>query len=133
MKKEKLMIGDLVSVLGTPMRIAELGTVRAGFLDENGEMFYNGYDIIEPIPLTTELLAMNNFKNRGDNHLTYDYGYCYYIEVINCYCGSDDEVTVNLKAGDYRDFMTELRIKVRYVHELQHALRLCEMRKEIEI
>ena len=133
MKQEKLMIGDLVSVLGTPMRIAELGTVRAGFLDENGEMFYNGYDIIEPIPLTTELLAMNNFKNRGDNHLTYDYGYCYYIGVINCYCGSDDEVTVNLKAGDYRDFMIELRIKVRYVHELQHALRLCEMRKEIEI
>ena len=55
MKKEDLMIGDLVSVLGIPMRIAELGTVRAGFLDENGEMFYNGYYIIEPIPLTEDL------------------------------------------------------------------------------
>lgn len=133
MEAKKLMIGDWVSVSGTPMRIAALGTVKAGFLDGKGEMFYHGYDSIDQIPLTAELLAMNKFKHRGDNHLTYDYGYCYYIEVINCYCGSDDEVTVNIKAGDYSDFMTELSIRVRYVHELQHALRLCETKKEIEI
>ena len=87
----------------------------------------------KPIDLTAELLEINDFKPRGDNHFTYSYEYGYYIEIVNCYCGSSNEVTVNLKAGDYRDFMTELRIKVRYVHELQHALRLCEIGKEIKI
>lgn len=88
--------------------------------------------VYEPIELTSERLAINNFKYRGGNHFTYDYQYSYYIEVIDCYCERDG-VTVNIKAGDYRDFMTELRIKVRYVHELQRAMELCGLKKELKI
>lgn len=86
--------------------------------------------VYEPIYLTAERLAMIGFNHRGDNHFTYTYEYGYYIEVINCYCGSADGITVNIKAGDYRDFLTELRIKVRYVHELQRAMKLCGLTKE---
>lgn len=87
--------------------------------------------VYEPIELTAEWLVRNNFKHRGGNNYTYSYEYGYYIEVINCYCGSADGVTVNIKVGDYRDFMTELRIRVRYVHELQRAMKLCGMTKEL--
>lgn len=89
--------------------------------------------VYEPIELTPELLIMNNFKHQGGNHYTYSYEYCSYIEVINCYCGSADGVTVNIMSGDYCDFMTELRIRVRYVHELQRAMKLCVLKKELKL
>lgn len=124
MKKEDLMIGDLVSVLGIPMRIAELGTVRAGFLDENGEMFYNGYYIIEPIPLTEDFLEKNGFKSNGTERLWHKQ------------CEEDFRLLIDTKDNDallcvFTYGFCELRTNVRFVHELQHAMRVMGIKKSL--
>lgn len=61
MKANELMIGDKVTVNKTPLKIADLGIVKAGFFDSKGKMFYHYYDNIEPIPLTTEILKKNGW------------------------------------------------------------------------
>lgn len=90
-----LMIGDWVSVTGTPMRIGALGTIKAGFLDGKGEMFFHNYDILEPIPLTHEILVKNGLEESFDGAIEYRIA------------------------------------KLEYVHQLQHAIRLLGIDKEI--
>lgn len=145
MKKEELMIGDWVSVSGTPIRIAALGTVRAGFIDGKGEMFYHGYDSIEPIPLTEEILVNNGFK-RIDTTIG---NYALAINVENEYDVNDynrprefERISTYLRGGYFDGFFEiENRIKeeysccrrsCKYIHEFQHALRLCGIEKEIK-
>ncbi len=122
------MLGDWVSVSGTPMRIAALGTVKAGFLDGRGEMFYHGYDSIEPIQLTAEILEKNgiNLNPQGSYRigryasidLTGDGRYFAYL---------------NTNTNTNTDDPSFLRHCGKYVHELQHAFRLCGIEKEIDI
>lgn len=124
MEAKKLMIGDWVSVLGIPMRIAEHGTVRAGFLDENGEMSYNGYAIIEPIPLTAEILKKNK----------YDYNDSLHEWATDSFCIEFGHVLSNEEQPDhFFIWVSDCEVELNYVHELQHALRLCGIEKEIEI
>lgn len=124
MKKEELMIGYWVSVLGIPMRIAELGIVRAGLLDENEEMSYNSYAIIEPIPLTAEILKKNK----------YDYNDSLHEWATDSFCIEFGHVLSNEEQPDhFFIWVSDCEVELKYVHELQHALRLCGIEKEIEI
>ena len=136
MKKEELMIGDWVSVLGIPMRIAELGIVRAGLLDEkeemsraglldeNEEMSYNSYAIIEPIPLTTEILKKNK----------YDYNDSLHEWATDSFCIEFGHVLSNEEQPDhFFIWVSDCEVELKYVHELQHARRLCGIEKEIDI
>lgn len=130
MKAPELMISDFIAVNKTPIRIAALGTAKAGFLDARGEMFYHYYDNIEPIPLTAEILEKNGFKKKKYSNLetlfygefkNYDFIYvrsfgCPEFEIGNSF---DEE-------GELQEFTT-----IKYVHELQHALKLCGIEKEI--
>jgi hypothetical protein len=122
MKANKLMIGDVVSVNYTPLQITALGTAKAGFLDARGEMFYHYYDNIVPIPLTREILKANGIN----------------IEVapytpnwIRCILNPNFFLEDRLK-GFYH-FNGNNLAKMQYVHELQHALRLCGIEKEIQL
>lgn len=124
MKKEELMIGDCVSVLGIPMPIAELGIVRAGLLDENEEMSYNSYAIIEPIPLTAEILKKNK----------YDYNDSLHEWATDSFCVEFGHVLSNEEQPDhFFIWVSDCEVELNYVHELQHALRLCGITHEIII
>ena len=85
---------------------------------------------IEPIPLTPEILEKNGFKPDvpGDA-----YKYSYQIDsvsIVECYANAVGE-------GRHRGVIsfgdTRLRITLVFVHELQHALLLCGIDKEIEL
>jgi hypothetical protein len=122
MKGNELMIGDIVAVNNTPLQIAALGTAKAGFVDAKGEMFYHYYDNIVPIPLTREILKANGFN----------------IEVapytpnwIRCILNPNFFLEDRLK-GFYH-FNGNNLAKMLYVHELQHALKLCGIEKVIEL
>lgn len=129
MKANKLMIGDVVSVNYTPLQIAALGTAKAGFLDARGEMFYHYYDNINGIELTDEILK-NNITGDEDG---------YYL----CVKAMSGEIVIvkqsdnnfYLAARCYNDgkyiLVGGTETRLRYVHELQHALRLCGIEKEI--
>lgn len=69
-------------------------------------------DELEPIPLTEEILKANKFEYRGFTA----YESMHYDHSVTVYFNKDREIFM-LIGGEQR--------WMRYVHELQHALRLC--------
>ena len=99
------MIGDWVVVgSGEPFKI---GIIDPDFLF---------WDEVQPIPLTPEILEKNGFS---DNY-AYDN-----LSYATDFVGDIIGVHIVGKGG----VMDEMYFK--YVHELQHALRLCGIEKEI--
>ena len=131
MNVNDLMIGDWViphiwDSIGEPSKI-----VGISYHSYEGKDYVDGVDCevwdelspndIEPIPLTSEILEKNGFEYDNYNHnwiydeFTIDYGHL--IE-------EDD--------NDYLFiWVADISVKLTYVHELQHALRLCGIKKEI--
>ena len=120
MKANELMLGDLVLCDGKPYRIAEIGGMVC--LDYEKELFAALEDI-EPIPLTAEILGKNKFsKSRlmgEQRHFTY-----YLAPSVSLLAIYDADFSLHI--GDSARY-------IKYVHELQHALRLCGIEKEIEL
>ena len=124
MKANELMIGDWISVMEIPAQVFELSydkeekEMTIGILDPQGEVYscYYGYDHVEPIPLTAEILEKNGFNE------TFWGG-----EWTN---NKVDFILIEHNDG-FR--VTNTNIVLSGVHQLQHALRLCNIEKEIEI
>lgn len=130
-----LMVGDLVRFKENyPQKelqgkIAKVKGVR-GRIDvrtQDGEYHESEHpDWLEPIPLTEDILEKNGFeyeRNAGYIFDDYDGNVVIY-----------DDYNNRLKILQNHDvsFNRECFSKV-CVHYLQHALRLCEIRKEIEL
>ena len=132
-----LMIGDYVIRKNVPNEFLIVDTIDSirdiVYLDLDGLGITEKIENIEPIPLTSEILEKNGFiikkkwaqiGNFGDSPLIM----WHFV---------DDPIL--------RDYNTELeihqndtgkvhvRIPCEYVHELQHALRLCGIDKEIKL
>lgn len=119
MKAEELMIGDWVNVgndeFAFPDQIYSLGydEVDSGHGDMVGTY---RYDELFPIPITPEILEKNGFVKQGFpgwEIYTEDFLILWRIRCFNAANGSFH------------------RSHISYVHELQHALRLCGIKKEI--
>ena len=118
MDKSELQIGDWVYNTHNRQneQVAEIGSglVMLAYND-----LYE-YDEIEPIPLTSEIL----YENLRE-----------LPEVIRWFWddkkSTDDEMWFIIHTNSL-DHIT-LDASIRYVHELQHALRLCGIEKEIII
>ena len=79
---------------------------------------------IEPIPLTAEVLKENNFEKHYDGD----------IIVYTHPQGIIIEMGINYKlSDDGRFYVRGIQHRLYYVHELQHALRLCGVDKEITL
>lgn len=122
METAELMIGDWVMYRGEPTMVYEIDDYYERINTEPDG--YNAITCVEisditPIPLTTEILKKNGFQQ---------------ISITEYVSG---KVTISIliegfliiiKSGNAR-----VKITIKYVHELQHALRLCGIEKEIEI
>jgi len=115
------MVGDWVNIAvegyNNPTRIREIGSFWVKVIRD--EMEY-GNILVTPIPLTTEILEKNGFKSCKEG---YDIGIplLYWDKYCTAVCGwthCDDLIEV---------------FDCRYVHQLQHALKLCGITKEIEL
>lgn len=133
-----LMIGDWVMLYDRPRKVEIIydnGRVQVGCIEED-------CDELEPIPLTPEILEKNGWipDNSNDHLRIYNlrYGKGYSTIAI-----SDDgklsiEVSAEIAKKDKRgraDLVTFARDWCNgfCVHELQHALKLCGIDKEIVI
>ncbi len=129
MKANELMIGDWVqNPLGWKAQVQSIRYVNT-IKDEwewlvkigiNNETFqdYLSLNEIEPIPLTPEILEKNGFSNNyGEDDLSYA------IDAVG------DVIGVHIVAGSW--ILDE--VYTDYVHQLQHALRLCGSDKEITL
>ena len=121
MKLTDLAILDWVLINNTPHKIQAIDSIDAEILADDelyyvGEDRHHSEDKIEGIPITPEILEKNGFIKV--NSQRYDYGY----PDTDCY------VKVNPKKNmihvNGRNANSNL-YSHSFVHELQHALRLC--------
>lgn len=128
MKANGLMLDDWVYVVGTFISVGENGaatsisisdvetraakinclTNKATYTDAptSGEYLFN------PIPLTSEILEKNAYPDKGSWYYFGDFYVAHYGDCYVIHQNPDD---------DKREFLC----RIYYVHELQHALRLC--------
>lgn len=119
MKANDLMIGDWVNLYDSPIKINidDLGVI------ERDETYDKGVHC-EPIPLTEEILEKNGFKKVEKDlfHLGQS------SIGVDTWLGIDNNV-IYVDAL-YHDGEIAF-CKCEYVHELQHALKMCGIDKEI--
>lgn len=124
MKAEELMIGDWVCYRGTNIQVTSLynkgGSNEIGWSDKES-VWVNGRTV-ELIPLTPEILEKIGFI-----HYT-----------VTDFYMLKEESSEPIHLDNYNENGWRLRIncdnipcECKYVHQLQHALRLCGINKEI--
>lgn len=129
MKAQDLMIGDWVQhpvYMGNlvPCRVVGISTeITVEF--ETGARKYEALKFAQPIPLTNKILELNGWEygdwgdeNYTDEYYTFDDDFDIHI---------DDTGNFEIRTVDGQT------IKIKYVHELQHALKLCGIDKNIEL
>lgn len=106
MEAKELMIGDWVS-----MRLPN-GKYMADDQLMSVDAVKEGRLIVEPILLTEEILKANGWELIGN----YD---------RDSFYAKDGVFNLNLSNNVFRLFVSCNVIVIRYIHQLQHALRLC--------
>ena len=117
------MIGDWVI---DGKNIAQIASITCDGIIETTFNKSSNIEVIEPIPLTPEILEKNGLEKDNHGRLFGEY----FDEDIN----RDLEITVDSKTGEVwwsYNWDEYWIIRLRYVHQLQHALRLCGIEKEI--
>ena len=135
MKADELMIGDLVHYIGDDhtndvnIRVREIheGFVYSTFAAD--EFYYNE---LESIPLTPEILEKNGFKRSNQYNYIYKDDYCKVrvsvvpkIKIDNIDLG-EPAANVSIEGA-----LFDINMMMTSIHELQQALRLCGIEKEI--
>ena len=127
MKVSELQIGDWVSCLGDPVRVTAVRTVYDDRTNPIGIMsplkieYFFKEENVKPVPLTTDILINNRFGQDtiGSGLILHiDNSENLYVLVNYRYNGECRNVEISNR-------MYNLSRPIRYVHELQHALRLC--------
>lgn len=132
MKANELMVGDWVRIVDDDTDqsfetritgVSGIGNIYAPLPD--GEHAYPfGVDCIEPISITPEILEKNFGSARNGGYFEGDEFYELFIREIN-------DGTWIIKHDNIEFSLPRQQVMVSYVHELQHALRLCGIDKEI--
>ena len=141
MKKEDLMIGDWVNIKSEKDDEPMYSQVEQLWECEIDADFQTDYENVHPIELTEEILHKNGFKNdvlaeksiiaegasnfsviliSEDNRIV--------INNIDEYLNSFNTWHIHIDTEDMRTMCTA---EITYVHELQHLLKLCKIKKEI--
>ena len=138
MKANELMIGDWIRIDEPDKYAGATGQIQSLMYHREGDAAYFhvfiqdrlGHvlrdvcsDDIRPIPLTPEILEKNGFHEKWDRD----------IKLMAC-----DTITIEI--GDNYKFYKDGKMYLRrvlaplyYVHQLQHAFRICGIEKEIEL
>lgn len=130
-KISDLSIGDWVAYNGKKYRIKEISSPYASVtLWGNNEQRDESIVLIEPIPLTPEILEKNGFEE-GKRYDGLD------VRVF-----SNDNISVSMpqyakwnrvRVYDDEGLYELSSAIIYYVHQLQHALRLAGVEKEIDV
>ena len=117
MKISEFIVGDWVWTSGHPVQVEAINRHKIGYLKK----YWKNFEYIEPILLTPEMLELNGIKKRGDEYMIF---------------GWEGEKQWYVSLEDFKpqydfwfitssDRSLNVRGQIRYVHELQHSLRLC--------
>ena len=154
MNINELMLGDFVKVHDKETEddfIGKIYYLEAGYSEIGVSRCHHsvGYpypiDCIEPVSLTPEILEKNGFE-RGVSSIVRTSTCAIPICESNTFCYNHEGKRlkdINIKDRGIWGWSVRSRVVcdtnwneihvIRYVHELQHALRLCGIEKEIEL
>ena len=121
MNAQDLMIGDWVynKYIDKPMQVYPM--MFSQMFRSHPDATTEDYNIF-PIPLTPEILKKNGWKQDFDEVYVWKDGAAHYISI-----------DLDGKTRIYVATLYIFGMALGYVHELQHALRLCGIEKEIEL
>lgn len=121
-----LNVGAMVYVVGKGLQLCHYCTLTRG-MDIQDDIDINE---ISPIPITTEFLEKNGCEQLEDWNNPTRLSYAAEDYYATGWMGKE-----SWSCGVHNDNIDELVIiaKAKYVHELQHALRLAGNTREIEI
>lgn len=142
MDSRKLMIGDWV-------RMKECPNFKFKMEDVSGSPLFNryadngqtcvpySYGEIEPIPLNEEIIEAQGFMKISQPNCYFPFHWAFYQT------NAEDEEAFDYTIKAFNSLSRGMRIEIRncindaclscqceFVHELQHALRVCEIDKE---
>lgn len=134
MKATELQLGNLVLLSDKIIRVDAIHKRKIGYHVRFDKLKFVFEYIVNPIPLTPEILEKNGFVNQdGDEYKlfvadaeSYYFGFYsvrYYFS-LKLLCVVKDN-----KNGA----QSEVKGQYTYVHELQNALQLCGIEKAIEL
>ena len=120
MEAKDLMIGDWVMDGDVAARVTSL--TCDGIIETTHRI--SNIEVVEPVMLTPKILEKNKFIQviLYSNLFVFD---SKPGEVVYYEYGPNFGLTIDNKFATIQD------LKIEYVHELQHALRLCGIEKEI--
>ena len=122
MKAKDLMVGDRVFLFDDkPVKVDCIGNVEVYLSDENGIDWRVTYEHIKPIPLTPEILENCDFKK--------EYGAAWNLFRLT----STKWFVLYKKEFGYTLHIGESEVTLKYLHELQHCLKLCGINLEIKL
>lgn len=121
MEAKDLMVGDLVYHHNEVVRITGIGQNLVTYI------YYHYVDCevteIEPIPLTAEILEKNGY--------VYNDSLCEWAS--DSFCIEFGHEPFEDEPDHLFVWVGNCHVVLRYVHELQNALRLCWIEKEIKL
>lgn len=124
MKTSELQLGDRVSCLGDPVRVVSLSLKDdepIGIMSPLKKIFTFGEKDVYPVQLTTDILTNNGFTQD-----TIGSGLILHIDNYeNLYVLVNYRHNGECRNVEISNNMYNLSCPIQYVHELQHALRLC--------
>ena len=129
-KAEELMIGDWVMsihpAMPRPIKVTGISEDDIGY--KNGILHIS---FIEPIPITPEILEKNGFELKPDGWLWSSEGIEDQNYIFIQFRKGCDEVR-NCEINFIHKAQCTFK-QMYFVHELQHALKLCRIPKNIEL
>ena len=134
MNANELMIGDWVKCEDKTARINQIEDILC--MENENTSWFAYPEEVSPIPLTPEILEKNGFKKADfpgiDNQHTWtlvlDTMYYVSLWTRNLHDNADEGWTFKAETSQVNGGLL-----LNAVHELQHALRLCGIEKEITI
>lgn len=126
-KAEELMIGDWV-LDGT--KYAQVTSITCDGIIETTVNKKSNIELLEPIPITSEILEKNGFKGIMYAKLDIDQHqwieYYYHEHRLRKWWRGIDEWNNHAEVSE-----VPFECQCHYVHELQMAFKLCKVNKEI--
>lgn len=143
---ESIMIGDWILVDGTPRKVQAITKKKIGYHRKENEprLYYARLRDVEPIEITEDLLKKIGFWRDPKIHFVYacrDY-------IDGTYEWSADylikegllKITIDKTYNPLRDdndlkcvLYPNLMVEAKYLHELQHAFKLCGIYFEVKL
>lgn len=137
MKANELMIGDWIKPKNVDSYF-KVGLIDSDSIWNDTVTEVWDLDEIEPIPLTAEILEKNGWKPEFDKR-DYMVKYDLAVEGKNCWMmWAIKEHNLDIQRQDEKLDMYNLKVQrvcmpCDFVHQLQDAIRLCGIKKEIEL